>query len=102
MAAPPPKACLWPKRTCSGHNYLSSSSSAHFGLRYRRKLTMKGLKLTVLVSLVVSQEFEPRDFKITEALISHGVDVSALPRLSDLSSRSSGLGCDIAVRIAFW
>jgi hypothetical protein len=43
--------------------------------------------------------FEKADFNITEALISNGVDVSAIPELSGLVERTLDLSpCAIAVR----
>ena len=42
--------------------------------------------------------FEPTDFNATDALIDLGVNVSAIPALDDLVSRSSLSGCSTAVR----
>lgn len=42
--------------------------------------------------------FEPANFNITEALVSNGVDVSAIPELSGLVERTLDLSpCSIAV-----
>ncbi|KAG9193876.1 hypothetical protein G6011_03911 [Alternaria panax] len=57
---------------------------------------MRPFLLFGLASAVASQVFEAPDFNVTEALIEHGVDVSALHRLSSLTTRSSNEACDIA------
>ena len=54
------------------------------------------LLLAALLGTVLGQ-FEPADFNITEALVDKGVNVSAIPGLSDLAERSSTDGCSIAV-----
>jgi hypothetical protein len=47
---------------------------------------------------VFAQEvFESTDFNVTEALLKNGVDVSAIPELSGLSTRSLSSSCSIAV-----
>lgn len=43
--------------------------------------------------------FEPADFNVTEALIDQGINVTALPGLDSLGTRSSTAGCSIAVSI---
>ena len=55
------------------------------------------LALAAFAGVALSQDFEPADFNITEALFDQGVNVSALPELADLSQRSSTAGCAIAV-----
>ncbi|KAI4650521.1 hypothetical protein J4E93_002877 [Alternaria ventricosa] len=56
------------------------------------------LSLGAIVAAVSAQNgiFEPADFNITEALISNGVNVSAIPELSGLVERSASSGCSIA------
>jgi hypothetical protein len=42
--------------------------------------------------------FEPANFNITEALVSNGIDISAIPELSGLVERTLDLSpCSIAV-----
>jgi len=41
--------------------------------------------------------FEAPDFNVTEALIQNGVNVSAMPELAQVATRSSSSGCSIAV-----
>ena len=41
--------------------------------------------------------FEAPDFNVTEALIQNGVNVSAMPELAQLATRSSLSGCSVAV-----
>ena len=60
---------------------------------------MRPFLLVGLASTIASQVFEAPDFDVTEALIEQGVDVSSLPRLSGLISRSSNQACDTAVSI---
>jgi hypothetical protein len=57
------------------------------------------LSLGAIVAVVSAQTgiFEPVDFNITEALISNGVNVSAIPELSGLVERTALSGCSIAV-----
>ncbi|KAF2993403.1 hypothetical protein E8E13_001641 [Curvularia kusanoi] len=57
---------------------------------------MRLLLLTSYAIAVATQIFENEDFNVTEALISQGVDVSALPQLNAITERSSDLGCSIA------
>jgi hypothetical protein len=45
--------------------------------------------------------FEPTNFDVTEALISQGVNVSAIPALEGLLDRSSSSACSIAVGYMF-
>ncbi|ETI29173.1 hypothetical protein G647_01626 [Cladophialophora carrionii CBS 160.54] len=51
-----------------------------------------------LVASVSAQDstFEPVDFNVTDALIDQGVNISALPELESLATRSSTAGCSIA------
>jgi hypothetical protein len=58
---------------------------------------MKSLVVAALVACVASQTFEPVEFNITEALLDNGVNVSAIPELSDLATRSLLSGCVTAV-----
>jgi hypothetical protein len=58
---------------------------------------MRLLLLAGYAALAVSQDFESVDFNVTEALISQGVNVSALPQLNAITERSSGAACSIAV-----
>jgi len=60
-------------------------------------IVMRLILLASFLASVASQVFEPADFNVTEALIAQGVNVSALPHLSELVERASDLGCDIAV-----
>lgn len=60
---------------------------------------MRLLLLTSYAIAVASQIFEDKDFNVTEALISQGVDVSSLPQLDAITERSSDLGCSIAVGV---
>jgi hypothetical protein len=57
------------------------------------------LSLGAIVAIVSAQTgiFEPADFNITEALISNGVNVSAISELSGLVERTARSGCSIAV-----
>jgi hypothetical protein len=57
------------------------------------------LSIGAIVAAVSAQTgiFEPADFNITEALISNGVNVSAIPELSGLVERTTLSGCSIAV-----
>ena len=57
------------------------------------------LLLAALVAMGAAQTgvFEPADFNGTEALIKNGVNVSAIPGLSELVDRSLLNGCSIAV-----
>jgi hypothetical protein len=54
------------------------------------------------VSARTTSVFEPTDFNVTKALISNGVDVSAIPELATLSERSALKGCSIAVGFQPW
>lgn len=56
-----------------------------------------------LVALVSAQDtfFEPTEFNATAALIDLGVDVTALPGLDALSTRSSTSSCSIAVSTSY-
>lgn len=53
--------------------------------------------LVASAATVLGQTFEPADFNITEALLEQGVNVSAIPKLSELAERSTTAGCSIAV-----
>lgn len=57
------------------------------------------LTLAAIAGNVLAQEiFEPSDFNVTEALIVNGVDVSALPELTNLTEKRSLVSpCVIAV-----
>ena len=55
------------------------------------------LLLAASAVTVLAQTFEPADFNVTEALLEHGVNVTAIPELSGLAERSSTAGCSIAV-----
>lgn len=44
--------------------------------------------------------FEPTDFNVTEALLDNGVNVSAIPALEGLVTRSSPSACSIAVSLS--
>ena len=57
------------------------------------------LPLSTSVAAVLAQTgiFEPGGFNVTEALISNGVNVSAIPELAALSQRTLLSGCSIAV-----
>ncbi|KAF2026757.1 FAD-binding domain-containing protein [Setomelanomma holmii] len=57
---------------------------------------MKNLVLTTFVTYAASQTFEPVDFNITDALLDNGVNVSAIPELSGLTTRSTLSGCAAA------
>jgi hypothetical protein len=64
---------------------------------------MKASFLTVLgavaANAVTQDGFEPSDFNVTEALITNGVNVSALPELAALNEkRSLSSPCTAAVR----
>ncbi|KAF9698012.1 hypothetical protein EKO04_004314 [Ascochyta lentis] len=63
---------------------------------------MKAFSLTTYAVLAAScaaqQSFEKADFDVTEALLQHGVNVSALPDLAGLVDQSSNLACSIACR----
>jgi hypothetical protein len=59
---------------------------------------MKSLVVAALVACVASQTFEPVEFNITEALLDNGVNVSAIPELSDLATRSLLSGCVTACK----
>ena len=54
---------------------------------------------TVAATVRVSAQdtFEAPDFNVTEALIQNGVNVSAMPELAQLATRSSLSGCSVAV-----
>ncbi|RAQ98719.1 FAD-binding domain-containing protein [Stemphylium lycopersici] len=55
------------------------------------------ISLTTLVAGVVSQAtFEPANFDVTEALLSNGVNVSALPELANFAEKSLLSGCSTA------
>ena len=53
--------------------------------------------LVASAATVLAQTFEPVDFNVTEALLEQGINVSAIPKLSELAERSSTAGCSIAV-----
>jgi hypothetical protein len=53
--------------------------------------------LAVSVGVSAQDTFEAPDFNVTDALISNGVNVSAIPELANLVARSSSSGCSIAV-----
>lgn len=54
--------------------------------------------LSSVLALAAAQTVvEPENFNISEALLSHGVNISALPQLEGLVERSSFSGCSIAV-----
>jgi hypothetical protein len=56
------------------------------------------ISLGFMPSGIIAQDvFEPADFNVTEALLANGVDVSALPELSELGARSLLSGCSTAV-----
>ncbi|KAH7066736.1 hypothetical protein BKA63DRAFT_126814 [Paraphoma chrysanthemicola] len=57
---------------------------------------MKGAAFTTFIAYAASQTFEPADFNITEALLENGVNVSAIPNLTQLASRSPLSGCATA------
>lgn len=40
--------------------------------------------------------FEPTDFNVTDALLDNGVNISAIPALAGLVTRSSPSACSIA------
>lgn len=65
---------------------------------------MKTLNLIALAGSVMScsaqDSFENADFNVTEALLKQGVDVSTLPELAGLATRSSDQACSIAVRLS--
>ncbi|OAG13723.1 FAD-binding domain-containing protein [Alternaria alternata] len=52
--------------------------------------------LAVSVGVSAQDTFEAPDFNVTDALISNGVNVSAIPELANLVARSSSSGCSIA------
>ena len=56
------------------------------------------ISLGALAAVVSAQAgtFEPSDFNITKALISNGVNVSAIPELAGLAERSALSSCSIA------
>jgi len=56
------------------------------------------ISLGALIAVVLAQNgtFEPADFNVTEALISNGVNVSAIPELAGLAERPALSGCSIA------
>lgn len=58
------------------------------------------LPLVALTSSAFAQDvFEPSDFNVTEALIANGVDVAALPELTNLTEKRSLFSpCAVAVR----
>lgn len=62
---------------------------------------MKTVSIAVLTALVaagtIQGSFEAADFKVMEALVEQGVNISAIPELADLTERSSTLACSIAV-----
>jgi hypothetical protein len=56
------------------------------------------LALGFMPAGIIAQDiFEPADFNVTEALLANGVDVPALPGLSDLRARSVVDGCSVTV-----
>jgi hypothetical protein len=58
---------------------------------------MRLVLLASFVASVASQAFESADFNVMEALIAQGVNITALPQLSELVERSSDVGCKVAV-----
>jgi len=56
------------------------------------------ISLGALIAVVLAHNgtFEPADFNVTEALISNGVNVSAIPELAGLAERPALNGCSIA------
>lgn len=52
---------------------------------------------SVLAVAAAQAIVEPENFNLSEALLSHGVNVSALPQLGGLVERSQLDGCSIAV-----
>ena len=74
---------------------------SHFMPTPASRLAMRLLLLTSYAIAVASQIFENENFNVTEALISQGVDVSALPQLNAITERLSDLGCSIAVGL-YW
>ena len=58
---------------------------------------MRFLLLAIYAAFVASLDFESANFNVTEALISQGVNVSALPQPDAPTERSSGVACSIAV-----
>lgn len=53
--------------------------------------------LGVAATVLAQGTFEPADFNVTDALLSQGVNVSAIPALEGLVERSSTSACSIAV-----
>lgn len=58
---------------------------------------MRLILLTVFTIGVFSQPFESDDFNVTGALISHGVNISALPQLNTTITERSNVACSDAV-----
>lgn len=61
---------------------------------------MRLLLLSSCAAFAASQIFESEKFNVTDALISQGVDISALPQLNAISKRSSNAACSIAVSLS--
>jgi hypothetical protein len=57
---------------------------------------LAAITLAVNAQLNATDAIEPADFNVTNALLDLGVDVYQLPA-GELVSRSSNLGCSIAV-----
>ncbi|RAR05446.1 FAD-binding domain-containing protein [Stemphylium lycopersici] len=60
--------------------------------------TIACVTLTAIVGVSGQESFEAPDFNVTEALIGNGVNVSAIPELAGLVTRSSSSGCSIACK----
>lgn len=80
-----------------GHQALSVSSHlASVTMRVSYSLAFSAF--TIITTGIIAQEiFEPANFNVTEALIGNGVNVSAIPELSNLVVQSSLKRCSIAV-----
>jgi hypothetical protein len=55
------------------------------------------IPLGFMPGIIAQDVFEPADFNVAEALLDNGVNVSALPELSELGARSRLSGCSIIV-----
>lgn len=60
---------------------------------------MRLVFLSSFIAFAASQIFESENFNITDALVSQGVDISALPQLNAISERSPHAACSIAVSL---
>jgi hypothetical protein len=83
------------KERASHIDLVSISSTSLAVMRFVEKIVYGTLAATVGVS--AQETFEAPDFNVTEALIDNGVNISAIPALAGLVSRSSLGGCSIAV-----